>query len=240
MDAATKKRLLQREFEALALEPDTPSWVEPEFIVPVPQAPAFIRRLAELDIGLLIGVEVLERLPDQTMLMTGQHPFAQDRTLCLSAALDFVKRQSAGHCVLFCYDVLDDVPRSVRTRLLRNKPRYDVHVSGDGQVDLRDITDVQPLLDLIWFHVRLLHVTTDSGTLDLTHTPGRFEQMEQATHWITVMQAQTPGVRFQVRGVLEPYTSHLPRERWLLPCVAVEEGPEVACDPVSGTASVSP
>ncbi len=217
MDAASKDRLLLQEFEALPLRADTPAWVEPELIVPVPQAPAFLCRLAELDIGLLTGVEVLERQPDQTPLMIGQYTFTQDRTLCLSAALDFVKRQSTDHCLLFSYHVLDDVPRGVRINLLRNKPPYDAQVADDGQVDLRDITDVKPVLDLIWFHTRLLHVTTDGGALDLTDTPGRFEQLEQATRWITDRQTRTPGVRFQVRGVLEPYTSPLPRKRWLLP-----------------------
>ncbi|WP_064014130.1 hypothetical protein [Deinococcus puniceus] len=220
MDAAEKRLLLQQEF----------GWAEPltegGFLIPMLQGQKFLQRLAALDIGLVSSIEVLERYADETytesiqvQLWTHLNEFRVDRTLTLSQAASFIEQHLAPDRFLeFTYDVFDDIPQYERAAVLREKPSLSAVVSATGQVEVVGVLGIQPVMDLIWHHVRLLQVTTEEGKiLELGHIAGRFEQLRQATAWMGDIWLDSPYTRFGMRGQLLEYQAPLPKNQWLLP-----------------------
>ncbi|THF66698.1 hypothetical protein E7T06_20915 [Deinococcus sp. Arct2-2] len=213
MDAATKLLLLQREYGG------APPFSEAELLIPASQALTFLRRLAELDLSLLSGVELFERLPDQTLLVQGLHSFSGDRTLGLTEAATFAQTHQGPHtAMVFTYDVFDDLPVSERSALLQEKPSLGARIFAEGEVEVRGVLGSQAMSDLVWHHVQLFQVSVEGGaTLELPRDLGRYEQLEQATAWIRARLAETPEARFGLKGVLLPSSSPLPKDQWLLP-----------------------
>jgi hypothetical protein len=213
MDAAEKRLLLQQEF----------GWREPlpegNFLIPALQGQKFLQRLAALDIELISSIEVVERQSDQTLLWTYPDEILVDRTLTLSQAASFIEQHLAPDRFLeFTYDVFDDIPQYERAAVLRGKPSLSAVVSATGQVEVVGVLGIQPVMDLIWHHVRLLEVTTEEGKiLELGHIAGRFEQLMQATAWMGDIWLDSPETRFGMRGQLLEYKAPLPKNQWLLP-----------------------
>jgi hypothetical protein len=154
MDAATKLLLLQREYGGALL------FSEAELLIPASQALTFLRCLAELDIGLLSGVELFERLPDQTLLVQGLHSFSGNRTLGLTEAATFAQTHQALHAAMvFTYDVFDDLSVSERIAVLQEKPSLCAQISAESEIEVRDGLGTQAVMDLVWHHVQLLQVS---------------------------------------------------------------------------------
>ncbi|GHG23539.1 hypothetical protein CBQ26_02370 [Deinococcus indicus] len=221
MDAATKQRLLQQEFEALRPSDGGVSWAPPELLIPASQALRFLRRLAELDIALLSGVDLLELQPDHSVLVRETRQFREDRTLRLTEAARFVQSHlTDSEAMMFSYDVLDDIPWGERVSILRAKPSLCAQLTSEGQVKVT-VTGAAALrasADLVWHHVRLLKVRVVGGeTLELTGDSGRYAQLEQTTAWIRNVLTRTPDSQFYLLGEMLAYTSPLPEDQWLLP-----------------------
>jgi hypothetical protein len=175
MDASTKQRLLRQEFEALRPCTGGVPWAPPELLIPASQAPKFLRRLAELDIALLYGVDLLELQPDHSVLVKDTRQFGKDRTLGLTEAARFVQSHLAtSGAMLFSYDVSDDIPWSERASILRAKPSLRAQLRSGNQVHVTvtGAAALQAAVDLVWHHVRLVQVRVVRGeTLELIRTP---------------------------------------------------------------------
>lgn len=221
MDASTKQRLLQQEFEALHPCTGGVPWVPPELLIPASQAPEFLRRLAELDIALLYGVDLLELQPDHSVLVKDTRQFGKDRALGLTEAARFVQSHLAtSGAMLFSYDVSDDIPWSERASILRAKPSLRAQLTSGNQVHVTvtGAAALQAAVDLVWHHVRLVQVRVVRGeTLELTGDSGRYEQLEQTTAWIRDVLTGMPDGQFCLMGTMLSYTSPLPEDQWLLP-----------------------
>lgn len=221
MDASTKQRLLQQEFEALHPSDGGVSWAPPELLIPASQALKFLRRLAELDIALLYGVDLLELQPNRSVLVKDTRPFWEDRTLVLTEAAQFVQSHLAtSEAMIFSYDVFDDIPWSERVSSLRAKPSLCAQITSENQVQVTvtGAAALQAAVDLVWHHVRLLQVSVVRGeTLELTGDLGRYEQLEQTTAWIRNLLTRMPDRQFHLMGTMVSYTSPLPEDQWLLP-----------------------
>ncbi|MFC4637830.1 hypothetical protein [Deinococcus hohokamensis] len=213
MDAPTKHLLLQQEYGG------TQHVAGADFRIPVPQALGFLQRLASLDIGSLYSLLLGEPQPDGTLLVTRLTEFHDDRVLGLSQAAAVVQQHQASDGVFeFSYDVFDDIPASDRASILREKPSLAAQISAEGQVEVAGVLGVQPVMDLIWHHVRLLSVSVDGGqALVLTDVFERFEQMQQATAWMGAVLTDHPDARFHVCGTLQDSASPLSKDQWLLP-----------------------
>lgn len=221
MDASTKQRLLQQEFEALCPCSGGVPWAPPELLIPASQALKFLRRLAELDIALLYGVDLLELQPDHSVLVKDTRQFGKDRTLRLTEAARFVQSHLAtSEAMLFSYDVSDDIPWSERASILREKPSLRAQLTSGNQVHVTvtGAAALQAAVDLVWHHVRLVQVRVVRGeTLELTGDSGRYEQLEQTTAWICDVLTGMPDGQFCLMGTMLSYTSPLPEDQWLLP-----------------------
>ncbi|MDP9765134.1 hypothetical protein [Deinococcus enclensis] len=213
MDAPTKHLLLQQEYGG------TQHVVGVDLLIPVSQALGFLQRLASLDIGSLYSILLGEPQPDGTLHVTHLTEFHDDRVLGLSQAAAVVQQRQASDDVFeFSYDVFDDIPASDRASILQQNPSISAQISADGQVEVAGVLGVQPVLDLIWHHVRLLSVSVDGGpALVLTDLVERFEQLQKATAWMGTVLTARPDARFHVRGTLQDYASPLSKDQWLLP-----------------------
>lgn len=221
MDASAKQRLLQQEFEALRPSDGGISWAPPELLIPASQAPRFLRRLAELDIALLYGVDLLELQPDHSVLVKDTRQFWEDRTLRLTEAARFVQSHLVtSEAMIFSYDVFDDIPWIERVSILRANPSLRAQITAENQVQVT-VTGAAALpavFDLVWHHVRLLQVSVVRGeTLELTGDLGRYGQLEQTTAWIRHLLTRVPDTQFCLTGTIFSYASPLPEDQWLLP-----------------------
>lgn len=145
--------------------------------------------------------------------------FHDDRGLTQAQDAAFAQQHQASGSVLeFTYDVFDDLPISDRVSILREKPSISAQISADGPVEVTGVLGVQPVMDLVWHHVRLLKVKVDGGpTLELADVLERFDQLRLATAWMGAVLTDWPDARFLLTGTLQEYASPLPENQWLLP-----------------------